>query len=227
MFKLTKEYGDVSLIPEEDLARIQNLALKENERLIETQVHEEKLESPKLPNASITFEPYNNQDIKRGNPSLNYEALWEAYPKRLMAEDGHKWGVICSRCRIQTQEQYDEALRIIKAYFIHTKKQYGKDQSKFSIKYDNFIQRIEDFAGLKGGQETVMERTRVQRPWARPFRPLFPWEPEPRDPPDVREAKGKLASSLTFIEKRRIEEELKIAERYNDKDNDRYWYYAR
>lgn len=217
MFRLVKSYGDMSLIPEEELKKVHELALielaievevkKENTTIAETPVR-------KLVIEYVPFEPIDTNDLQKlhtGNPNLDYEALWDAYPKRHNPEEGHRWGIAFAKHRARTKEQYQEMLRIIKAFDFYTKKQYGADQPKYTIKFDNFIKTIENHQALSLAPEIKRAKSRQQKPFSRPLRPALPWETDPR-------------LVFTATEKKRIIEELKVTERYDDKTNDTYWY---
>jgi len=214
MFRLVKAYGDMSLIPEEELKKIHELALSELTVAVKQDIA--VIEAPvvrKDPIEYVAFEPLDTNDLQnlyRGNPNLDYEALWDAYPKRHNPEDGHKWGIAFAKHRARTKEQYQEMLRIIKAVAFYNRKQYGADLPKYTLKFDNFIKKIEDHQALSL-TEVKRIKSRQQRPFVRPNRPALPWETDPR-------------LVFTVTEKQRIMQGLKETENYDDQTNDKYWY---
>ena len=109
------------------------------------------------------------------------------------------------------KEQYNEAFRIIKAYAFHHKRQPLSEQQKFAIKFDNFVKKIEDYAGLTSSPQKEMTKKRMQRSFDRPWRPPLPWELDPR-------------LKFSPAEKQKAIQELKEKEGYDDKTNDKYWF---
>ena len=205
-FRLSKLYGDPLLIPKEDLERIHTLALSENK-------------APPLP-APSKAEP------KTLNGELDYELLWKHYPRRPIENEGYLPGIATAKRLIRTQEDFDQVLKIIKNYARQFKN--NREKAIYVKRFDRFLEALPEFGfnvpPAPSSSPPANERRMLQRPWARPNRPFYPWEPSPHDPPDVRAQKLQLANTLTAAEKKKIEEELKQKDGYYDQTNMKWWY---
>jgi hypothetical protein len=224
MFRLTKQYGDPRKIPKEELDRVHQLALSELKAMKRT-VKPVPIPSPQT--RSVHFsDPSVSAPPSEASKKMRFNALWEAFPKRANPTEGQVRGLELAKKRIKTAEQFEEAMRVIANYAEYVKKQYPNkaDASKFTVKFDNFITRIEEYAGLPdaNSRQVHIEKQRVQRPWVRPYRPFYPWEASPGDTEEMRDQKK--AMSLTAEEKKKIELDFKEKEGYNDRLNDKWWY---
>lgn len=217
-FRLTKVYGDPLLIPKEDLERIHNLALAEFP--VAAPVAEP---NKKETSNGIVFAE--KDDTSAPSHLLNYELLWKLFPKRLNQMEGRGPGIEIAKKRIKTREQYNEAVRIIKNYNLYLQKKYPNttDRQTYTLAFPNFISRIEEYCHMDYIKE-ARQKQRVKKPWAKPFRPFFPWEALPGDSREIRNQKMELASKLSVEEKKKIEEQLKSESGYNDENNEKWWY---
>lgn len=217
-FRLAKQYGNLDLIPNEELQKVHELALAEVCVESVAAYEPETIDSVSTPITDIIkteFNPLDRQEAIKynGSTKFDFKALWDNYPKRLGFNSGEKYGTFYAKYRIRTEDQYNLALQIVKGYAQSLKKQYGPGPYQYAVKYDNFIERLEEFVAAASFTEKPTTRVLMQRGFVRPYRPKFPWE----------ESHNK--EDWPLKKRMAYEVDLKIKERYHDKTNDQYWYY--
>ncbi len=136
--------------------------------------------------------------------------LWGTHRSRMASLEKH----------VDSWEEYDHFASLFVAYDLYMGKTKG-EREKYTKHLPNFMVDTHLHRDLKKlgyvGKVSLAKEDIVpqqfQKRWVPPHRPLYPWELEPENP-------------FTNEEKERIIQQMKIDEGYDDRTNEKWWYWA-